>query len=154
MFPKVYRNREGPRDNPTRNFEDWEIQRTQDPTDASDMQLYEYPVKPLVQGHPFSSEFDFDKEPASLKQCKAPHPNDKVAYRKRWEKPPNDLGPIRPVVNKYGHVVGAIYHPEGDPSTCERARLEPMDAKCRGEVARWKDRELTGRATWPERGPK
>ncbi|KAL2147922.1 hypothetical protein VTI28DRAFT_3400 [Corynascus sepedonium] len=127
-FPKEYRNKEGPPENPRENFDGREIQGRPGPVNPGDKQVFEYPVKALVQPPPFTSE-------------------------RRWEKPPNDPGPIRAVVNKDRKVVGAIYHPEGNTSGYERAGLQPLDAKGRAEVARHTDKKLTGRSTWPQRGP-
>jgi hypothetical protein len=56
------------------------------------------------------------------------------------------------VVNKSHQVVGAMYHPEGNPRGYERARLAPLDGKGRGEIARYEDQQSTGRTTWPRRG--
>ncbi|KAK4034497.1 hypothetical protein C8A01DRAFT_18701 [Parachaetomium inaequale] len=152
-FPKVYRNREGPVDNPTRNFVAWEIQQRQGPADGRNINMYEYPVKTLVQPAPFASEFKFARPPATLRECEAPDPNDKAGIEDRWRRPRNDPGPIRAVVNGDCRVIGAIYHPEGDTRGYERARLQPLDRHDRGEIARYDDRQLTGRTTWPQRGP-
>lgn len=161
-FPKVYRNNEGPRDNPTHNFEAWEIQRQ-----GADGRLFEYPVKPPEgdrrlpgrlpeqQPPPLNPDFRFARPPAGLNQIRPPHQNDKKTLESRWDRPPNDPGPIRAVVNGSGNVVGAIYHPEGNPRGYERARLAPLDKQGRGQRARHDDRFLapTPRTTWPERGP-
>jgi hypothetical protein len=117
------------------------------------MKLYEYPVKPLAQPPPFTSDFAFHGPSAGLKQTRPPHANDRLAYEKRWRNPPNDPGPLRAAVNKDGRVVGAMYHPEGAKGRYERSRLEPLDRQGRGELARHVDRTLAGRTTWPERGP-
>ena len=163
-FPKRYGNNEGPRDNPTHNFDPWEIQRHG--TDA-DGRLYEYPVKPPQtdtrlpgrrpgrQPPPLCRGFNFGKNPVGLKKIHPPGANEKAALCDRWEKPRNDPGPIRAVVNVDGHVVGAMYHPEGNPRGYDRARLAPLDKQGRGELARFNDSQgtVTGRTTWPQRGP-
>ncbi|KAH6631314.1 hypothetical protein F5144DRAFT_491395 [Chaetomium tenue] len=154
-FPKQYRNTEGPPNNRTHNSSDWEIRQQQDPADHRSTEAYEYPVKTLVPEKPAStSESDFSKKPVGLRTVNAViRPNDRELYEERWNRPPNDPGPIRAVVNKDHQLVGAIYHPEGDTSAYKRARLEPLDGKGRGEVARYDDQQQTGRTTWPQRGP-
>ncbi|KAK4250179.1 hypothetical protein C7999DRAFT_12028 [Corynascus novoguineensis] len=152
-FPKEYRNSEGPPENPRENFDRREIQGRPGPVNPGDREVFEYPVKTLVQPPPFTSEYNFESKPANLRQCQPPSPKDIRNYRRRWEKPPNDPGPIRAVVNKDRKVVGAIYHPEGNPSGYERAGLQPLDANGRAEVARHTDKKLTGRSTWTQRGP-
>ncbi len=164
-FPKRYRNHEGPRDNPTHNFDPWEIQRQG--TDA-DRRLSEYPVKPPPQTDPrvpgrrpgrqpppLRRDFDFGQNSAGLKKINPSRAENKALLLERWNEPPNDPGPIRAVVNANGHVIGAMYHPEGNPRGYERARLAPLDKQGRGELARFNDSEgtLTGRTTWPQRGP-
>ncbi|KAK3290518.1 uncharacterized protein B0H64DRAFT_412708 [Chaetomium fimeti] len=152
-YPKRYWNGEGPADNRTQNFSDWEIRQTQDPADGRSTETYEYPIKTLVQKPPFRSEFNFAKKPATLKQCIPIPPPDRRGYKERWERPPNEPGAIRAVVNKDQQLVGAMYHPEGDTHGFLSARLEPLDGTGRGEVARYNDRQQTGRDTWPKRGP-
>ena len=163
-FPKQYRNNEGPRDNPTHNFDPWEIQRHG--TDANG-RLYEYPVKPPQtdtslpgrrpgrQPPPLCPDFNFGEDPVGLKKINAPDANNQKLLHRRWKEPLNDPGPVRAVVNVDGHVVGAMYHPAGNPRGYERARLAPLDKQGRGELARFNDSQgtLTGRTTWPQRGP-
>jgi hypothetical protein len=144
MFPKTYRNSEGPRDDSHPNFEPWEV--------GAGGQLAEYPVKTLVQPTPMSSEFNFARNPAPLGRLRPTDPNDRENYRRRWRNPPNDPGPIRAVTDANGRVVGAMYHPEGNPAGYERARLAPLDRQGRVEKARSEDKRIAGRTTWPERG--
>ena len=153
-FPKKYWNTEGPADNRTQNFSDWEIRQQQDPADPRSTETYEYPVKTLVPEKPSGTpEFNFKKRPAGLNAINAEiGPNDRNGYEKRWDTPPNDPGPIRAVANKNHQLVGAMYHPEGNAKGFERARLEPLDGKGRGEIARYEDQQPTGRTTWPQRG--
>ncbi|KAK3310891.1 uncharacterized protein B0T15DRAFT_489536 [Chaetomium strumarium] len=149
-FPKRYRNNEGPSDNPTHNYEAWEIQR---PQAGGNGALYEYPIKPIQQPAPSTANFNFDLPPASIKRLRPPHPNDKENTVARWKSPPNDPGPLRAVVNEDRAVVGAMYHPEGNIRGYKRARLVPLDRQGRAEVARHDDRQqLGGRTTWPHRG--
>lgn len=143
-FPKAYRNTEGPRDDPHHNFEPWEV--------GPGGQLLEYPAKTRVQPCPMSSNFDFTRNPATLAQLRPPPPNDVHNYIRRWNAPPNDPGAIRAVADINGRVVGAMYHPEGNPAGFERARLAPLDRQGRVEAARSEDTRLAGRTTWPERG--
>lgn len=153
-FPKRYWNTEGPANNRTQNFSDWEIRQQQDPADPRSTETYEYPVKTLVPEKPaLTSEFNFRKKPAGLSIVnEVIDPKKREKYKERWEKPPNDPGPIRAVVNKNHQLVGAMYHPEGNPRGYERARLEPLDGKGRGEIASYEDQQSTGRTTWPRRG--
>ncbi|KAK4098145.1 hypothetical protein N658DRAFT_561294 [Parathielavia hyrcaniae] len=146
---------EGPRENPTSNFDDWETRQGNDPADPRNGRLYEYPVKRLVQPSPLAAEFRFDKPPHGAKKCQPPPvTSDRKKYQRRWMVPPNDPGPIRTVVDKDGRLVGAMYHPKGNAAGYERAPLEPLDRDGRGELARHNDLEARGgRATWPKRGP-
>jgi hypothetical protein len=144
LFPKTYRNSEGPRDDLRHNFEPWEV--------GTGGNLFEYPVKTLVQPVPLTPAFDFGEDAASRKKLGRPPVNDVVNYRKQWNDPPNDPGPIRAVADQNGRVVGAMYHPEGNPRGYERARLAPLDRQGRVEAARSEDNRISGRTTWPERG--
>lgn len=144
MFPKVYRNREGPRDNPTENFPAWQIRRGPEGTDRT---TYEFPIKPLDQPMHLSSQFNFQRPPAPLWQCVIPPENGDD-----WFRPPNDPGPFRGVENRDGDLVGVIAHPEGNLRGYEAATLAPLSRQGRDERARATDRALTGRPTWPERG--
>ncbi|AEO58295.1 hypothetical protein MYCTH_2305546 [Thermothelomyces thermophilus ATCC 42464] len=152
MFPKEYRNVEHGPDGRRENFDRRWIQQGRNPGDPRDMKMYEYPVKTLVQPAPFKSEFDFTSPSASLRDCKAPPPKELEAIKEYWMAPLNDPGPLRAVVNKDQEVVGAIYHPKGDTRGYERARVQPLDAHGRGELARYKDTQVAGRTTWPQRG--
>jgi hypothetical protein len=145
MFPKEYRNSEGPVDNRRHNFEPWETGPGGD--------LLEYPVKTLVQPTPMSSEFNFAGPSASRRQVERRlGVNERTNYEDRWITPPNDPGPIRAVADQNGRVVGAMYHPEGNDRGYERARLAPLDRQGRVERARSEDKRIAGRTTWPERG--
>ncbi|KAK4152956.1 hypothetical protein C8A00DRAFT_34288 [Chaetomidium leptoderma] len=145
MFPKTYRNNEGTRDNRRENFEAWEIQRP-GADGPGDGRLYEYPAKTLEQPTPFSSDFKFGRRPATLAQVRRRAPNDVQNYREDWRRPPNDPGPIRTVTNGDGQMVGAMYHPEGNPRGYERARLEPLNKQSRTELARHEDKKTGCRA--------
>ena len=70
-------------------------------------------------------------------------PKHKKAVQRYWEQPTNDPGPVRGVANAEGHVVGAIYHPEGDPRGYRRATLAPLDKQGRGDLVRFNDRQGT-----------
>jgi len=65
-FPKEYRNKEGPPENPRENFDGREIQGRPGPVNPGDKQVFEYPVKALVQPPPFTSEYNYEK-----KTCKS-----------------------------------------------------------------------------------
>ncbi|KAK0666412.1 hypothetical protein QBC41DRAFT_325795 [Cercophora samala] len=141
-FPKPYNNQESRMDEkgqPQRMdlFHDWER-----PKDKQ--QLYEYPIKALDQPAPFQSNFDFSKKPAGLlKVHYKPALTDKAGIEARWEKPPNDPGANRFVTTDNGQIIGAMYHPQGNPRGLERAKVSPLNAEGRKERARVDDR-VTG----------
>lgn len=162
MFPKHYRNQEGPRDNRRQNFSGFESGRPgQDPRDPRDGKLYEYPVKTMAQPQPLKNTFDFTQRSAGLEETmQATRPGHEHFGDPAYE-PPNDPGALRAVTNKDGQVMGVIYHPEGNPRGYERARIEPLDAKGRAEQARYReaqarykeDQKFPSPSTWPRRGP-
>ncbi|KAH6612875.1 hypothetical protein B0J18DRAFT_460749 [Chaetomium sp. MPI-SDFR-AT-0129] len=154
VFPKHYRNQEGPRDNPHHNLSGFESGRPgQDPGDPRDGRLYEYPVKTMAQPQPLKNTFDYTRRAATLAQTiRATRPDDED-FRDPTREPPNDPGALRAVTNKDGQVMGVVYHPEGNRNGYERARIEPLDAQGRGEQARYRDQQLASSSTWPRRGP-
>jgi hypothetical protein len=114
--------------------------------------LYEYPVKTLQQPAPFSPDFRFNQPAAGLAQLRPPCPNERRGYVRRWMEPRNDPGPIRAVTREDGQVVGAMYHPQGNPRGYEGACLAPLDRNGRAEVARHNNRQAQrGRTSWPQR---
>ncbi|KAK4202020.1 hypothetical protein QBC40DRAFT_277244 [Triangularia verruculosa] len=161
LFPKRYGNQEWQKDErgvqwQTNIFDDWEKPKGKE-------QLYEYPIKALDQRGPLLSTYDFAKKPAPFKKLKAVFDNEEN-IKLRWKAPLNHTGADRIVTTEEGQIVGAMYHPNGNPSGFERAKMSPLNAEGRKERVRVDDRVtkkvrkedgtwVQGRLTWPERGP-
>ncbi|KAK1969657.1 hypothetical protein LY78DRAFT_735750 [Colletotrichum sublineola] len=131
-YPREYRNQEGTEDDTYQNFDDWETHGGR----AGTTKYTEFPVSPAgVQ------TFDYNKKAASARQVALPiHPND----RKRVvQKPLNDPGPLRAITTQNTkQVVGALYHPDKNPTGYERGTLQPLDRAGRVSVQHLKEYEL------------
>jgi hypothetical protein len=112
-FPHLYRNQEGSAPNVRQNFENWETPGGRD----GNPQHREYPIVQGAQG------FNYNQ--------KTTPPN----YN--GPRVPNDPGPFRAVTTQdQNHIVGAIYHPVGNPRGFERAQLQQLDQQGRELVRR------------------
>ncbi|KAI1401944.1 hypothetical protein F4819DRAFT_486019 [Hypoxylon fuscum] len=136
-FPHEYRNGEGADEANWQNFKDWEV-----PTGGDDPKYYEYPILPSAR-----QPFDYSKRTPSKKQVERPlHPNDRA---RAMQTPLNNPGAIRAVTtNNQNYVVGAIYHPQGNPQGYERAAMQPLDRHGRIIARQYRESQIRGARTW------
>ncbi|KAK2016661.1 hypothetical protein LZ32DRAFT_644828 [Colletotrichum eremochloae] len=131
-YPREYRNREGRNRDLRKNFEEWETYEGR----AGTTKYTEFPVNPAgVQ------TFNYHKKAASARQVALPiHPND----RKRVvQNPLNDPGALRAITTQdTKQVVGALYHPNENPTGYKRGVMQPLDRAGRVSVQQLKEYEL------------
>lgn len=118
LYPKIYRNEEGPKISPTRPFLPWEF--------LGEERLNEFPIK-----HIGEVQFNFERKPIKLSKLDVKiHHN----VRERVVRtPPNDPGPFRAIVDQRGRLIGAVAHPKENKSGFERVALEPLTRQGREE---------------------
>ncbi|KUL83007.1 hypothetical protein ZTR_09310 [Talaromyces verruculosus] len=124
-YPHEYKNREGPKDAPYPIFDDMETRNEK---------LYEYPIKK-------SSERPFDYDAKASKPNKT---RQGIVYQKTQKgqkakpvdlaKPPNECDPVRAVTNQEKHLIGIMYHPQGDMQAFEKASLGALDRQGREDL--------------------
>jgi hypothetical protein len=96
---------------------------------------------------------------AAMERSK-PGDDAQVTRRPKMYVPPNDPGFHRAVTNPRGdRIIGAMYHPLGNPSGFARAPLEPLDRTGREAVRRYQDmtprpmeQGVAKQGSWPPRG--
>ena len=135
-YPRPYKNKVNDTvPNSGSILEDWE--RRNAPV------LNEYVIQP-----PGIPHFDYERPATSRAQMQLPiHPNDR---RRLVERPQNDPHVIRAITtHDQTRIAGAVYHPENDSFSHNRAPLAPLDREGRNYVHRERDRRSRRHATHP-----
>jgi hypothetical protein len=169
-FPHVYRNSEGRKPNTRTNFQEWE----RHPNENRLFEVAVHTPNPTgylhdVQKTPLKAlQEPTDPEKRKIwrrNQLTAPKPSEPgygpqvMTPPKVWT-PPNDPGFHRAVTNQRGdRIIGAMYHPVGNPRGFERSPLEPLDRRGREAVRRHDDmtprpmeQGVNRQGSWPPRG--
>ena len=135
-YPREYGNKEGPFEDPRKNFEDWERR-------GADV-FHEVPTT-----LPHREKFDFEKRKVGYVKMQAPiHPKDRARVIRE---PRNDPGALRAITDsRHQHVYGVNYHPPGDTRGNNRAPLEPLDRQGRMILNQHND-QRSSQGTWPTR---